>query len=76
MQNKIMKTAKLLAQYNAHLDEVMMAQAALSGAEHEAWEARQELLKLMSEAELDDIMQSEPTNVPNPSGDAFGNAKF
>lgn len=76
MQNKIMKAAKLLAQYERIRDEVKLAQMALSGAEFEAWETRRELLKLMSEAELDDIMQIEPTDVPNPSGDAFGNLSF
>jgi hypothetical protein len=78
MHNKIMKTAKLLAQYEATIGEVELAQSALSGAMHEAWEVRQELLKLMPEAELDDIMQTEPTDVPNPAGggEAFGDPRF
>jgi hypothetical protein len=60
MQNKILKQALILAQYQHAIDGVQLAYIELDRATHRRDAIRRELIAMIGEAELMDIMQEEP----------------
>jgi hypothetical protein len=68
MQNKILKQALILAQYQGAIDSVTLAYVELDRTSHRRDAIRRELVALIGEQELMEIMQEEPTTgVGNPA---------
>ena len=71
-KQNIMKTALLLATYQQTITTMLEAQRDLDVLAHRRDHCVRQLLELMTIEELGDILQLEPTEVPNPAGQSNG----
>ncbi|MET0705361.1 MAG: hypothetical protein ABWY82_00740 [Tardiphaga sp.] len=71
--DKIRRRAMLLAKYQEAKDRVLKLYDTVNWAEAEQYRLRRQLVAMFGEGELMDIMEEEPTNVFNPSGQGNSN---